>query len=102
MHFPGLEAVLTFAFIKDVRLELVTGTCRLLAGHVFRQRSPPSFATESRKQSPAVLRRSSALNEAGFPQQASVKRGALLTTVVMVNASDVPQEPIHIRLKPTK
>lgn len=76
MQLAGLEAVLTFTFIKNVRLEFVTRTRRLLRRrHVLlvsaREALLPA-GTMVRTQ-PALLLRCSALNEAAHRQPTSVK-----------------------------
>lgn len=70
MQLAGLEAVLAFTFIKDVGLEFVTRTRRLVPGHL-----PVGVALLRRSiiQSQVALRlRRPALNEAVRPAPTSV------------------------------
>lgn len=87
MQLPRLETVLTFTFIENVRLKLVTRTRRLFPRHgalLCRENDPNT----RRRPAPAL---GIEWNQQRTPERTSVKRSAraVLTTVVMDESSDV-------------
>lgn len=83
MQLPGLETVLTFAFVENVRLELVTRTRRLLRRHVSLLRRRKANRAHA-----AVPLRRSALNETASEHLSNSRLG-LLTTVVRGESAHV-------------